>query len=131
MEIKASDGNKSAPLDALRNCLCSSQTRHFSFAKQRIEARKRAVDAKKKRGEDTSRKGLVGAVLLAKVKRPEWPKDRLLSKLTGHLTRDDDCVLLWPANEGITLLAITREDTRAAPIVDDSACVRAAHCRLR
>ena len=35
------------------------------FAKQRIEARKRAVDAKKKRREDTSRKVLVGAVLLA------------------------------------------------------------------
>ena len=32
---------------------------------QRIAARNRAVDAKKKRREDTSRKVLVGAVLLA------------------------------------------------------------------
>jgi hypothetical protein len=53
------------PLDALRNRLCSSQTRRSSFATQRIAARNRAVDAKKKRREDTSRKVLVGAVLLA------------------------------------------------------------------
>ena len=61
--------------------------------KQQIEARKRAVEAKKKRSDDTRRKVLVGAVILAKVERGEWPKDKLLAMLDSNLTRADDRAL--------------------------------------
>lgn len=61
--------------------------------KQQIEARKRAVEAKKKRSDDTRRKVLVGAVILAKVERGEWPKDKLLAMLDSALTRVDDRAL--------------------------------------
>lgn len=61
--------------------------------KQQIEARKRAVEAKKKRSDDTRRKVLVGAVILAKVERGEWPKDKLLAMLDSTLTRADDRAL--------------------------------------
>lgn len=61
--------------------------------KQRIEARQRAVESKKKRSDDTRRKILVGAAILAKVERGEWPQDKLLAMLDAALTRADDRAL--------------------------------------
>jgi hypothetical protein len=61
--------------------------------KQQIEARKRAVESKKKRSEDTRRKILIGAVILARVERGEWPREKLLAMLDGTLVRDDDRAL--------------------------------------
>lgn len=58
--------------------------------KQQIEARKRALETKEERAKDTRRKILVGAVILAKVERGEWPKDKLLAMLDSALTRPDD-----------------------------------------
>ena len=55
--------------------------------KQQIEARKRAIDSKKNRANDTRRKILVGAAILAKVERGEWPKARLLDMMSQTLTR--------------------------------------------
>ena len=61
--------------------------------KQLVEARKRAIVQKLERRQDTRRKVLVGAVILARVERGEWPKDKLLALLDSHLTREDDRAL--------------------------------------
>lgn len=61
--------------------------------KQKLEARKRAAERKVERSQDTRRKILVGAAILAKVERGEWPKDKLLAMLDTALTRDDDRAL--------------------------------------
>ena len=61
--------------------------------KQQIEARKRAALAKVSRQQDTRRKILVGAAILAKVERGEWPQDKLLALLDASLTRADDRAL--------------------------------------
>lgn len=61
--------------------------------KQQIEVRKRAAESKAKRSQDTRRKILVGAAILAKVERGEWPQDKLLAMLDAALTRPDDRVL--------------------------------------
>lgn len=61
--------------------------------KQQIEARKRALETKEERAKDTRRKILVGAAILAKVDRGEWPKDKLLSMLDASLSRSDDRAL--------------------------------------
>ena len=61
--------------------------------KQQIEARKRALETKEERAKDTRRKILVGATILAKVDRGEWPKDKLLAMLDLALTRPDDRAL--------------------------------------
>jgi len=61
--------------------------------KQQLEARKRAAESKKKRSDDTRRKILVGATILAKVERGEWPKARLLDMMSQTLTRLDDRAL--------------------------------------
>lgn len=61
--------------------------------KQKLEARKRAAERKVERSQDTRRKILVGAAILAKVERDEWPKEKLLAMLDSTLTRDDDRAL--------------------------------------
>jgi hypothetical protein len=61
--------------------------------KQQIEARKRTAEAKVQRSMDTRRKILVGAAILGKVEREEWPKEKLLSMLDSTLKRTDDRAL--------------------------------------
>jgi hypothetical protein len=61
------------------------------------EAANRSTQAggriKAKRSQDTRRKILVGAAILAKVERGEWPQDKLLAMLDASLTRADDRAL--------------------------------------
>lgn len=61
--------------------------------KQKAEARVKAAESKQKRADDTRRKILVGAAILAKVERNEWPKDKLLDMMGQTLTRADDRAL--------------------------------------
>ncbi|MEI2780062.1 MAG: mobilization protein [Candidatus Competibacter sp.] len=61
--------------------------------KQQQVARERAADKKRQRSDDTRRKILVGAVVLAKVERGEWPKERLREWMDQALTRADDRAL--------------------------------------
>ena len=68
--------------------------------KQQVEARKRAAESKRTRADDTRRKILVGAVILSKVERGEWPESRLLELMDKALTRADDRVLFGlPEND--------------------------------
>lgn len=60
---------------------------------QQIEARQRAADAKRSRQQDTRRKVLVGALILSRVERGEWPREKLLAMLDAALTRADDRAL--------------------------------------
>lgn len=71
--------------------------------KQQIEARKKAIETKEERAKDTRRKILVGAAILTKVERGEWPRDKLLAMLDSALTRADDRALF-------NLLEITQKD---------------------
>lgn len=66
--------------------------------KQQIEARKRALETKEERAKDTRRKILVGAAILSKVERGEWPKDKLLAMLDSALIRPDDRALFGLSN---------------------------------
>lgn len=61
--------------------------------KQKAEARVKAAENKQKRADDTRRKILVGAAILAKVERNEWPKEKLLDMMGQTLTRADDRAL--------------------------------------
>lgn len=67
--------------------------KQLTAQKQQLEARKRTEDSKRKRTDDTRRKILVGAAILAKVERGEWPQARLLDMLNATLTREDDRAL--------------------------------------
>lgn len=61
--------------------------------KQQQVAREKAAKRKRQRSDDTRRKILVGAVILAKVERGEWPQERLCELLDKALTRADDRAL--------------------------------------
>ena len=73
--------------------------------KQQQVARARAADKKRQRSEETRRKILVGAVVLAKVERGEWPQERLRELMDQALTRADDRALFGllpvPSEAGI------------------------------
>jgi len=70
-----------------------TKLKQLKAQKQKMEARQRAEAAKITRQQDTRRKVLVGAVILAKVERGEWPKEKLLAMLDSTLTRADDRAL--------------------------------------
>lgn len=61
--------------------------------KQKAEAIIKAAESKRTRAEDTRRKILLGAAILAKVERGEWPKDKMLEMMNQQLTRADDRAL--------------------------------------
>ena len=73
--------------------------------KQQQLARERAAEKKRQRSDDTRRKILVGAVILAKVEHGEWPKERLREWMDKALTRADDRALFGllpvPSEAGI------------------------------
>ena len=67
--------------------------KQLTAQKQQLEARKRSEESKRKRTDDTRRKILVGAAILAKVERGEWPESRLLEMMDKVLTRPDERAL--------------------------------------
>ena len=80
--------------------------------KQQQLARERAAEKKRQRSDDTRRKILVGAVILAKVEHGEWPKERLREWMDHALTRADDRALFG-------LLPVSPEPgTRTGPSIE-------------
>lgn len=77
--------------------------------KQKAEARVKTAEAKKKRVDDTRRKILVGAAILAKVERGEWPKDKMLEMMNQQLTRADDRSLFGLPNQEAPLAEATSD----------------------
>jgi hypothetical protein len=60
---------------------------------QRVETRRRATESRRSRKEDTRRKILVGAVVLAKIEHGEFSDSQLRGWLDEALTRADDRAL--------------------------------------
>jgi predicted O-linked N-acetylglucosamine transferase (SPINDLY family) len=67
-----------------------TRLKQLQAQKAMLEARKRAAEAKRKRAEDTHRKILLGAAVLARVQRGEWPESKMLDMLNKELTRAED-----------------------------------------
>ena len=61
---------------------------------------KKAVEIKRKRQDDTRRKILAGAVLLAQVESGEWPETTFKAMMDKALTRNEDRALF-----GLPLIA--------------------------
>ena len=61
--------------------------------KAKIEARKKAAEAKVQRSQDTRRKVLAGAMVLDMMERDESDRKRFLERLDKYLTRVDDRAL--------------------------------------
>ena len=61
--------------------------------KAKLDARRKSAQAMKERAIETRRKILIGAIILAKVERGDWSRDKLLDLLDASLTRADDRAL--------------------------------------
>ena len=77
--------NLSGRIDALEQRL-----KQLKVKQQRVEARKRSLEAKRTRREELRRKILVGAVVLAKVEQGELKQSTLHEWLDAALTRGED-----------------------------------------
>jgi hypothetical protein len=57
---------------------------------QKIDARKKAAEVQRKRQDDTRRKVLVGAVILAKLDAGEWPQAEFTAMMDAAISRPED-----------------------------------------
>ena len=64
--------------------------KQLKVRQQRVDARRRTLSTRQARRDDTRRKILVGAVVLARVERGEWDEATLRSWLDGALVRLED-----------------------------------------
>jgi hypothetical protein len=67
--------------------------RQLKAKQQRIEARQRSLASRRTRRDDTRRKVLVGAIVLARVDQGVLQESMLRGWLDGALTRQDDRAL--------------------------------------
>lgn len=70
-----------------------SKLKQLKVRQQRIDARARALVSRRARKDDTRRKILIGAMLLARLDTHQLDHTELQSWLNGYLTRDDDRAL--------------------------------------
>ena len=70
-----------------------SRLKHMKAEQQRIAARQRALDAKRSRKDDTRRKILVGAIVMARIEQGRLSQADLRAWLDEVLTRPDDRAL--------------------------------------
>ncbi len=70
-----------------------AKLKQLKVRQQRLEARKRARETAQARKDDTRRKILVGALILARVEQGRFPKAELDEWLNAALTRADDRAL--------------------------------------
>lgn len=67
--------------------------KELELRQQRIDARKRALQSRRDRKQDTRRKILAGAVVLARVAQGQIPEAEFRTWLGAALTRPDDRAL--------------------------------------
>lgn len=84
--------------------------RQAKAKKAQIEAKRRAAEAKKQRKDDTRRKILLGAVVMAEIEKDVRLKLEIDKLLAARLTRDDDRELF-----GLSPLPKQEGDGQAAP----------------
>jgi hypothetical protein len=68
----------------------ATQIAELKAREQAAEARRRTLESRRKRKDDTRRKILVGAIVLAKVEHGDFPEAKLRDWLEGALVRADD-----------------------------------------
>jgi len=69
------------------------QLKQAKERKRKIEAKQKALQNKKDRAAETRRKILVGAAVMAKVARGEWPEGHFNAMMDAALSRADDRAL--------------------------------------
>lgn len=90
------------------------QLEQAKAAKRKADARQKAQESKKARAEDTRRKVLVGATVLALVDSGQWTGPSITEMLAKHLTRNSDRALfgLYPVEEEVLVPPTGLQDAK-------------------
>jgi len=78
-----------------------AKLKQLKSEQQRIEARKKAAEVQRKRQDETRRKVLVGAVVLAKLEDGTYPETEFRAMMDTALTKDEDRGAFWVTSAGI------------------------------
>ena len=70
-----------------------ARLKQLKVKQQRVDARARALASRRQRKDDTRRKILIGATVLARIDTNQMDHSELEAWLNLHLTRDDDRTL--------------------------------------
>jgi hypothetical protein len=70
-----------------------ARLKQLKIKQQRVDARARALASRRQRKDDTRRKILIGATILARIDTNQIDHTELEAWLNLHLTRDDDRAL--------------------------------------
>jgi hypothetical protein len=70
-----------------------TKLKQLKVKQQRVDARARALASRRARKDDTRRKILIGATILARIDRHELDHVELEAWLNAHLTREEDRAL--------------------------------------
>ena len=73
--------------------VAETKLKQLKAEQQKVEARKKATEIKRKRQDDTRRKVLAGAVLLARVESGDWPQTEFTAMMDKGFTRNEDRAL--------------------------------------
>lgn len=92
MQANAIDGDKMATLDE-RIATLEEKLKQQKAKKQQLEDRKKTIESKKRRTQENRKKVLVGAIVLARVERGDWPEAKLMAMLDAALVRKDERAL--------------------------------------
>jgi hypothetical protein len=76
-----------------RISVLETKLKQLKVRQQRIDARARSLVSRRARKDDTRRKILIGATVLARVDTHQLDHTELNAWLNAHLTRDDDRAL--------------------------------------
>jgi len=79
-------------MGTLEDKIAATETKlkQLKAEQQKIEARKKAAEVQRKRQDDTRRKVLVGAVVLAKLDDGTYPEAEFTAMMDKALTRNED-----------------------------------------
>ena len=70
-----------------------TKLKQLKAAKQKVEARKRAIELNQRKKDDTRRKVLVGAAIMAMIDNGRMKQEKLMEIMNGFLTRDAERAL--------------------------------------
>jgi hypothetical protein len=76
-----------------KHALLQGRLQQLKAQQQRIAARQRATDARRERKEDTRRKILIGAIVLARIEQGRLSETEVRGWMNEALTRADDRAL--------------------------------------
>lgn len=93
-----------------------TKLKQLKAAKQKVEARKRAIELNQRKKDDTRRKVLIGAAIMAMLDSGRMKQEKLMEIMDGFLTREAERALFGLTPAGVAEASPPAEAKPAAPM---------------